>query len=150
MKPTITRLSSRQRARGITLIELMIAVAIISMLSMVAVPAFMDNVRKSKRTDAQTALTRTSTNLERYFSQVGSYTTDATKLGLAVKDGTAFSDDGYYVVKVEAGASGIGSSYVVTATAASGGMQAEDTGCTVLTINSLGQRTPNPTTSKCW
>jgi Tfp pilus assembly protein PilE len=38
---------------------------------MIAVPSFMQNVRKSKRTDAQTALARTSTNLERFFGANG-------------------------------------------------------------------------------
>jgi type IV pilus assembly protein PilE len=117
---------------------------------MIAVPSFMQNVRKSKRTDAQTALARTSTNLERFFGANGTYTTDTTELGLLIDDSVAYSDDRLYVMTVAAGGTGIGSSYVVTATAAAGTSQADDTGCTVLAVSSLGQRTPNPSTSKCW
>jgi type IV pilus assembly protein PilE len=139
-----------RRSKGFTLIELMIAVAIISLLSMIALPSFMDNIRKSKRVDAQTALTRTSTNLERFFSANTTYTVDLAQLGLVVDSGTGYSDERNYVITVAGGATGIASSYTVTATADAASSQSEDTGCTVLTINSLGQRTPNPTTSRCW
>jgi type IV pilus assembly protein PilE len=139
-----------RRSRGFTLIELMIAVAIIALLSMIALPSYMQNVRKSKRVDAQTVLTRTSNNLERFFSANSSYTTDVSLLGVIVDGGTGYSDDRNYVISVAAGGTGIGSSYVVTATADAGSSQSEDKGCTVLTVSSLGQRTPNPTTSRCW
>jgi type IV pilus assembly protein PilE len=146
----MNRLSNRKRSSGFTLAELMVGVAIISLLSMIALPSFMDNIRKSKRTDAQTALTKTSTNLERYFSANSSYTTDVTQLGLTVDDGDGYSDEREYVITVVGGATGIASSYTVTATAVADTMQADDTGCTVLTVNSLGQRTPNPVDTKCW
>src|SRR6056300_1506712 len=107
----------------------MIAVAIIALLSMIALPSFMQNVRKSNRIDAQTALTKTSANLERFFSANGTYTTNVSQLGLVIDDGDGYSDDGHYVISVAAGPTGIGSSYVVTATAAADSMQIEDTGC---------------------
>src|SRR3954469_19423401 len=47
----ITRLR-RQAARGFTLIELMIVVAIIGVLAAVAIPAFMKYIRRSKTTEA--------------------------------------------------------------------------------------------------
>jgi len=142
--------SNARRSAGFTLIELVVAVAIVAILSMIALPSFMDSVRKSKRTDAQTALTRATNNLERFFGTNGTYTTDTSELGLLIDDDVAYSESRNYVMTVAAGGTGIGSSYVVTATAASGTMQADDTGCTVLTVSSIGQRTPNPTTSHCW
>ena len=54
------------RNAGFTLVEVMIAVTILAILSMIAYPSFMQSVRKSKRTDAQTALTRATNNLERF------------------------------------------------------------------------------------
>jgi len=138
------------RNSGFTLTELMVTVAIVAVLSMVAYPSFMDSVRKSKRTDAQTALTRASSNLERFFATNGRYTTDATQLGLKIEDGAAYTDNGHYTVAVTAGTTGIGSSYVVTATAKAGDMQADDVGCTVLAVDSFGRRTPDPTASRCW
>ena len=138
------------RNSGFTLIELMIAVTIVAMLSMIAYPSFMQSVRKSKRTDAHTALTRASNNLERFFGTNNSYTTDAGQLGLMSEGGTAYSDNGHYVMTITAGASGIGSSYVINAEAKAGDMQADDDGCTTLTLDSLGRRTPDPTDSRCW
>ena len=139
-----------RRNSGFSLVELVVALAIVAILSMVALPSFMDSVRKSKRTDAQAALNRATTNLERFFGANGTYTTDTSELGLLIDDDTAYSDDRGYVMTVTAGATGIGSSYVVTATAAAGSMQADDTGCTVLAVNSFGQQTPSPASSHCW
>ncbi len=135
---------------GFSLIEVMIATTILAILAMIAYPSFMQSVRKSKRTDAHTALTRAASNLERFFSTNNTYTTDTTQLGLLIDAGTAYSNDGHYIVTVVAGATGIGSSYIVSANATPGDMQTGDTGCTALSLDSLGRRIPNPTTSRCW
>ncbi len=138
------------RNSGFTLVEIVVVIAIIAILTMIAYPSFMQSVRKSKRTDAHTALTRASNNLERFFGTNNSYTTDATQLGLMTEGGTAYSDNGHYVMTIAAGASGIGSSYVINANAKAGDMQEDDTGCTTLTLDSAGRRTPNPADSRCW
>ncbi len=138
------------RNSGFTLIEMVVVVAIVAILTMIAYPSFMQSVRKSKRTDAQTALTRASNNLERFFGTNGTYTTDTSQLGLLIDGGTAYSDSSHYIITVTAGATGIGSSYVVTANATPGDMQADDTGCTALSLDSRGRRTPDPTASLCW
>jgi type IV pilus assembly protein PilE len=138
------------RHSGFTLIEVMIVVVIVAILTMIAYPSFMQSVRKSKRTDAHTALTRASNNLERFFGTNNSYTTDAGQLGLMSEGGTAYSDNGHYVMTITGGASGIGSSYVINAEAKVGDMQADDDGCTTLTLDSLGRRTPDPVDSRCW
>ena len=56
---------------------------------------------------------------------------------------SGISDQENYVIVVTAGATGIGSSYVVTARAQAGTTQAKDDGCTQFTLNSLGVRTPD-------
>ena len=145
-----SRYSNARRNAGFSLIELMIAVTIIALLSMIAMPNFMQSVRKSKRVDAQTAMTRTTYNLERFMATNGRYTTNPTLLGLIVDDDGVWSDERHYNIAVTAGATGINRSYVVTATPAAGGMQEKDTGCTTLTLDSLGRRTPDPATSRCW
>ena len=147
---SIQSASRARRNSGFSLTEIMIVVAIIALLSAIAYPSFLQSVRKSKRTDAQTALTRASNHLERFFSTNGTYTTDATVLGLVVDGNTAYSDNGHYVMTVTAGATGIGTSYVVSAGAAPDDLQTGDTGCTTLTLDSLGRRTPDPTDSRCW
>ena len=72
--------SGLRRHSGMTLTELLIVLAIVAMLTIVSYPSFMQSVRKSKRTDAQTALTRASAGLERHFAVNGTYTTDGSRL----------------------------------------------------------------------
>ena len=138
------------RNSGFTLVEAMITMVVIAILASIAYPSYMQSVRKSKRTDAYSALTKAAINLERFFGTNGTYTTDTSQLGLTIDAGTAYSVSGHYIITVAAGATGIGSSYVVNANAKPGDMQTGDTGCTALSLDSLGRRTPDPTTSRCW
>ena len=55
--------------KGFTLIELMIAVAIVGILAGIAYPSYQDSVRKSRRADAQGALLGFANAMERYFTQ---------------------------------------------------------------------------------
>jgi prepilin-type N-terminal cleavage/methylation domain-containing protein len=59
--------------RGFTLIELMIVVAIIGILATVAIPAFMDYVKRSKKTEATLQLDKISKNAKRTYGETGSY-----------------------------------------------------------------------------
>lgn len=63
----------RRCARGFTLIELMITVAIVGVLATVAYPAYQDSVRKGKRAEGRTALLDFMQQQERYFTQTGAY-----------------------------------------------------------------------------
>lgn len=66
-------------ARGFTLIELMIAVAVVALLVAIAYPSYTRQIQKSRRADAKSALLACAQALERYNTQSGSYTagTDA-------------------------------------------------------------------------
>ncbi len=149
LRTSATRNSPR-RAAGFTLIEVMVTTAIVALLTMIAYPSFMQSIRNSNRSDAQAALARVSVNLERFFATNGTYTTDMSVLGLQMDGGAAYSDANHYTIAVAAGATGIASSYSITATAATGDIQVHDEGCTALSLDSRGTRSPNPNDSRCW
>lgn len=78
---------TRRSARGFTLIELMIVMAIIAILSSIAYPAYKESVARSKRADAKPVLLETAQWLERQYSISQSY----AKAG----DGTTIADVPY-------------------------------------------------------
>ncbi len=70
--------TARRRDRGFTLIELMIAVAIIGLLATLAYGSFTGAARKGKRAEGRAALLDLMQQQERYFTQQGTYLTWTT------------------------------------------------------------------------
>jgi type IV pilus assembly protein PilE len=63
----------KQTQSGFTLVELMIAVAIVGILSSIAIPSYQDSVRKSRRADAKAALLGFANAMERHFTESNNY-----------------------------------------------------------------------------
>jgi len=131
------------RMRGMTLIELMVVVAIVAILSTLAVGSYRRYVLRANRTDATSALLRIQVAEEKFFLQNNVYTIDLSAAGLNVASPTP---NGFYNLAV-VGAP-IATSFQATATAT--GAQTADTSCATLTINDQGQRNSAPSTTECW
>jgi len=59
--------------RGFTLIELMITLVVVGILAAIAYPAYTEQVRKTRRSDAMAALMRTAQVLERCYTEFNAY-----------------------------------------------------------------------------
>lgn len=64
---------SRLSARGFTLIELVVVVAIIGILAAIAYPSYQDSVRKSRRADAKAAVLELAQWMERNYTATNRY-----------------------------------------------------------------------------
>lgn len=121
------------RQHGFTLIELMIAVAIIGILSAIAVPSYQKYVREARRADGQALLLDLQQKQEKWRVNNTSYGT------LADLGGSPTSSYYDYTVTVNTA-----TAYTLIATAKS--TQTTDTDCTTLSINETSVKTP----TACW
>lgn len=144
-----------RRIRGFTLVELMAVVLIASILLAIAVPLYMSQVRKGRRTDAKTAVMDLAGREERMFSTTNAYSTDPTQLGYAaVGSGATFPQivgSGYYNITVVAPTP---TTFTITSTAISAD-QLKDTSCFSFSVTQTGQQSSLTaggvvTTSTCW
>jgi type IV pilus assembly protein PilE len=132
------------KSAGFTLIEIMVAVAILAIITAVAFPAYQAQGLKSKRADGIAMLMDVAGKQERYMVDHSAYTSDMTLLGYAASP--VASQKGYY--NVSAVLSNGNLSYTLTATAQAN--QAADV-CGNLILSSTGQRSwSNSTATNCW
>lgn len=138
----------RRALRGFTLIELMIAVAVAAILAAVAYPAYLDQIRKSRRSAAQSAMMAVAQKEMQLFLDIRGYAAAADAAALAgtplrVTVGPEVSS--FYGLSVAVtNVAGAAPTFVVTATPS--GNQAADK-CGTMTVNHLGVKTP---ATGCW
>lgn len=153
-----------RRQTGVTLIELMIAVVVVALLAMVAIPSYQESVRKSRRGDAFNALAavqqaqeRSRGNFPSYCPNLASAPTSSV-CGLGVNANTP---NGHYTLELGTSPAPNATSYDVTATAQGG--QAADTRCLKMGVqasagqirygsgsSSINWLLTDPDVNRCW
>lgn len=117
----------------------MIVVIVIGLLAAVALPSFIDSMRKSRRSDAFAAIAAVQQAQERWRSSHASYATELGNTSETVEPNglrlTGTSSSGYYTLALSSVSS---TSYTVTATAVSGKSQAQDGNCKLLAVRMQG------------
>lgn len=101
---------ARRCRAGFTLIELMVALAVTGILLAVALPSFMDSIRKGRRSEAFAALSALQLAQERWRSNNALYTQNLSDLSLTSPTGPG----GYYELTV-VGSTATATGYVATA-----------------------------------
>lgn len=130
-----------QREGGFSLVELLVTLAILAILSSLAVGGYRQHLRRTNRVDATTALLRLAAAQEKHYAQNGQYADDdALSLPPPAGLGIAGTERGYYTLGILVGAGGAATGYTATATVVSGGPQADDDACWMFTLNERGLR----------
>jgi type IV pilus assembly protein PilE len=159
-------------AKGFTLVELMITLAVLAILVTIGYPLYNVQLEKARRVDARSGLAKLAMAQERHYAMFGSYAVNTAELdygpdGLAdgVNDTFAYreaisdidydgngSADNYNIVLTTDGNPAT-QDYLITATAI--GTQLGDEDCRTFTINQVGVKTAadsgtNDQTDRCW
>jgi len=128
--------------RGFTLIEMVIVVAIVGLLAAIAYPSYQNQVIKSRRTDAKSALLNLSNQMEQYRYENNSY---PASIGLVLP--STVSRGGHYQLAITAVND---TRYELSAQPR--GAQVADTDCGAFTLDSTSERGVSGSRSlaDCW
>jgi type IV pilus assembly protein PilE len=140
------------RHTGFSLIELMIVVSIITILAAIAVPSYNSSVRKSRRTEAKTALADFAAREERLYATQNVYSTDPVALGYG--GSWPVSTGSYYQIETPISSAPTATqpaTFSVTVQPAPGSPQVSDTACATFTLTNTGlQSATGNNPSSCW
>lgn len=134
-------MKTQNRPYGFTLIELLVVVAIIGILTAIALPSYMSSVIKGSRNSVQTELMQMAALQEKIYLNSNSYTTASPAITTGYNGQntgglgwSANSKDGKYAF---ACAACTASTYTLTATPVAGTSQANDG---TLSIDQMGNK----------
>ena len=150
------RISRVPAIAGFSLVELMVTIMIAAILLTIAVPAYQTFIRKSRRTDAKTAVLDLAGREETLFSTWNKYSVTPADVGYV---GAAFPQpvgSGYYTITVVVPSpTSPAPSFLVTALPVAGTSQALDAPCQQFSVDQLGNQTALDSggavnTQTCW
>lgn len=141
--------------KGFTLIELMIAIAILAIITAIAYPAYTSYMLSARRETAKAALLDLAGKEVKYYSVNNTFTTTLTDLGFSVATNIPVPDSSTIYYKITVTQNGTGSitdGFLATATPT--GAQSDDE-CGNLSLDETGNKsyTPNdtdPGSGTCW
>jgi len=144
-----------RRQRGYTLLEMMVVVAIVTILASIGYPSYMGYITRVNRVAAKSMLLQVADRQEQFFANNKRYTNDLTALGYAangfmVNDQGAFTADGasdriYQITLTNA------TPMTYTVNAVPQLRQAgHDSQCMTLTLTHTGVRSQTGASTECW
>ncbi len=145
------------RAKGMTLLELVFAVAMVAVLASIALPSYRNYVLRANRTEVRAALLGLATAQEKFYLQCNTYTTTlnenaATDCGTGNLRYPVTSERGYYSISVTAADE---SAWTAKAEPTIDSPQLDDVKCQWFGLSSTGAKSAKSstnvdTTIKCW
>jgi type IV pilus assembly protein PilE len=132
---------------GFSMIELLIAVAIVAILAGVAYPAYTEYSKKTRRSEIATVLVEEAQKLERFYSRAGQYS-DAT--GPPAHTHEVATGNGFYAIEAERAEE----TFVLVAAPLPGALMAGDR-CGRFVLHNTGRRdnvgmSGDASVQRCW
>lgn len=137
-------------ALGFTLIELMVVVVIIAVLAAIAIPIYQQQVMRSRRTAAKSALFDVASREEKLYSTTNNYTESFSSLGYSSGTTLTVPGNGQNFYTIQFAPASNSTTYTVQAVPINA--QGSD-GCATYNLTDLGVQTNTGTvtqTSGCW
>ena len=141
MHSSLNPFATRRRAAGFTLVELMIAVAVVAILTSIALPSYALYVKKSRRGEAESALMDIAQREQQYLLDARAYAPNLATLSTSVSTDVT----SYYTIQICqtttpcAAPGGTPPTFAVIATPIAGTAQAGDY---TLTLDNTGAKGP--------